>query len=259
MEQTSRADTDPRIEPGWKRALEREFGQPYLGELKQFLLNERTAGRDFYPAGPDIFRAFELTPFHEVRVVIVGQDPYHGPGQAHGLCFSVPEGVAAPPSLRNIFRELRSDLNVEPPSSGNLESWARQGVLLLNATLTVGAGRAASHRGRGWERFTDAAIQALNDQRDGLVFLLWGRDAQRKATLIDERRHHVLRAAHPSPLSAHNGFFGCRHFSRANELLRASGEQEIRWGKYEGPAPGGAGPSEVQVMGYSQPRTLATR
>lgn len=259
MGSTRAGGRDPRIERGWKRALEREFAQPYVAELKRFLLSERSAGRAFHPAGPDIFRAFELTPFDQVRVVIIGQDPYHGPGQAHGLCFSVPDGVPLPPSLKNIFRELQADLGVEPPATGNLESWARQGVLLLNATLTVGSGRAGSHRGRGWEQLTDAAITALNEQRQGLVFMLWGRDAQRKAALIDEGRHHVLRAAHPSPLSAHNGFFGCRHFSRANELLKESGQPEIRWGNYEGPTPAGAGPSEVQVMGYSQPRTLATR
>lgn len=209
--------------------LAQELGAQYFAELQQFLDDEATAGREVYPAASDMFRAFALTPFDLVRVVVVGQDPYHGPGQAHGLSFSVPAGVGLPPSLRNIFRELASDLGLTAPSHGNLEAWAQQGVLLLNTTLTVGAGVAGSHHGRGWERFTDAAIQALNDQRDGIVFLLWGRHARQKAAMIDHGRHHVLQAAHPSPLSASKGFFGCRHFSRTNELLGERGERPIDW------------------------------
>lgn len=219
----------PRLEAGWRGALEREFDSPYMAELRRFLQSERTAGRTLYPPARDIFRAFDLTPFDQVRVVIVGQDPYHGPGQAHGLCFSVPDAVAVPPSLANIFSELESDLGVRRPANGNLEHWARQGVLLLNATLTVRERKAGSHQGAGWERFTDAVIQTLNDQRQGLIFLLWGRSAQQKAQVVDARRHHLLRAAHPSPFSARNGFFGCRHFSQVNELLTARGEQPIQW------------------------------
>lgn len=220
---------DPRIEPSWKAALESEFAQPYMGELKRFLQAERAAGHAFFPAGTDIFRAFELTPFDRVRVVVIGQDPYHGPGQAHGLSFSVPRGVPLPPSLVNIFKELATDLGVPRPAHGNLESWAQQGVLLLNATLTVRAHAAASHQGQGWERFTDAVVAALNEKRQGLVFLLWGRHAKAKGANIDRRRHHVLAAAHPSPLSASKGFFGCRHFSKVNEVLLARGEAPIDW------------------------------
>ena len=220
---------DPRIEPGWKAALSREFGAAYFVQLKAFLVEERAAGREFYPAGRDIFRAFELTPFAAVRVVIVGQDPYHGPGQAHGLSFSVPRGVRQPPSLANIFRELGDDVGVPRPGHGNLEHWAGQGVLLLNATLTVGAREAGSHQGKGWERFTDAAIAALNEQREGIVFVLWGRYAKEKGAIVDGGRHHVLTAAHPSPFAAHKGFFGCRHFSQVNALLAARGEAAIDW------------------------------
>jgi uracil-DNA glycosylase len=219
----------PRIHPSWKHALDAEFGQQYMADLRAFLAAEREQGRTFYPAGRDIFRAFDLTPFEQVRVVIVGQDPYHGPGQAHGLSFSVPGGVPLPPSLLNIFKELGTDLGVPMPSHGNLEHWAEQGVLLLNASLTVRAHAAGSHQGKGWERFTDTAIRTLNDQREGLVFLLWGRFAKEKGASIDRSRHHVLTAPHPSPLSASKGFFGCRHFSQANALLEQGGGAPIDW------------------------------
>jgi uracil-DNA glycosylase len=200
-----------------------------MRELKAFLQEERRRGRRFFPPGPDIFRAFELTPFEAVRVVIVGQDPYHGPGQAHGLCFSVQQGVDLPPSLVNIFKELGSELGVPMPTHGNLEHWARQGILLLNATLTVRAHAAGSHQGKGWERFTDAAIKALDGGREGLVFVLWGRYAKEKGASIDRSKHHVLTAAHPSPLSASKGFFGCGHFARIDQLLTARGEAPIEW------------------------------
>ncbi|MBM3270931.1 MAG: uracil-DNA glycosylase [Candidatus Sericytochromatia bacterium] len=220
---------DPRIEASWKRELAGEFAAPYFADLKRFLLAERDGGARFFPPGPQIFGAFDLTPFDAVRVVILGQDPYHGPGQAHGLAFSVPAGVALPPSLVNIFKELATDLGVPAPRHGSLESWARQGVLLLNATLTVRAHEAGSHQGKGWERFTDGAIRALAERRGGLVFLLWGRYARGKKPLIDERRHLVLEAPHPSPLSASYGFFGCRHFSRANAYLLDRGLAAIDW------------------------------
>lgn len=230
----SPTERGPRIEPSWKAALEAEFGQAYMAQLRTFLEQERAQGRRFFPATRDIFRAFDLTPFDRVRVVIVGQDPYHGPGQAHGLCFSVPHGVGLPPSLVNIFKELGTDLDVPMPTHGNLEHWADQGVLLLNATLTVRAHAAGSHQGKGWERFTDAAIRALNDQRDGIVFVLWGRYAKEKGAVVDRSRHTVLTAAHPSPLSASKGFFGCRHFSRINALLEARGETPIDWALPDG-------------------------
>lgn len=200
-----------------------------MQDLSAFLRAEKQAGHAVFPAGGDIFRAFELTPFDQVRVVIVGQDPYHGPGQAHGLSFSVPPGVRQPPSLVNIFKELHADLDIDPPDHGNLEGWARQGVLLLNSTLTVQAHNAGSHQGKGWERFTDAVIHRLNRERDGLVFLLWGRYAANKARSVDGSRHLVLRSAHPSPLSAHNGFFGSRPFSKINAYLREHGQTEIDW------------------------------
>jgi len=223
------ASLDPRLEPGWKAALADQFAQPYMAQLKSFLVAQKRAGKRVFPPGPQIFNAFDLTPFDAVRVVIVGQDPYHGPGQAHGLCFSVARGVDMPPSLINIFKELGQDLNVPMPAHGNLEHWAQQGVLLLNATLTVEAHCAASHQGRGWERFTDAAIAALNEQRDGLVFVLWGASARRKGEIVDRSRHLVLTSPHPSPLSAHKGFFGCGHFSRINRHLQSRGEPPIDW------------------------------
>lgn len=218
-----------RLEPNWKARLESEFEQPYMIALRQFLLERKRAGAIIYPPGPLIFNALNSTPFDAVKVVILGQDPYHGPGQAHGLCFSVQEGVALPPSLLNIFREIREDLGCAPAASGNLQAWAEQGVLLLNAVLTVERGQAGAHQGKGWERFTDRIVQELNDGREGLVFMLWGSHAMKKGARIDRDRHLVLTAPHPSPLSAHRGFFGCRHFSRANAWLEQHGQEPIRW------------------------------
>ncbi|MBL8001377.1 MAG: uracil-DNA glycosylase [Flavobacteriales bacterium] len=225
---TDNAGTTGIIGPGWTERLGPELVQPYFLELKNFLQQERAQHR-VYPRGSDIFRAFQLTPFDAVKVVVLGQDPYHGPGQAHGLCFSVPDGIAPPPSLQNIFAELHRDLGLARPANGDLTPWARQGVLLLNATLTVRAEQAASHHGKGWERFTDEAIRHLSRERQGLVFLLWGRHAQQKEQLIDGDRHYLLKAPHPSPLSAHRGFIGCGHFSAANELLAAQGLAPIDW------------------------------
>lgn len=218
-----------KIEPSWAAALAREFEQPYFAELTAFIKQEMQQGYKVYPPGPLIFNAFALTPLFDVRVVILGQDPYHGLGQAHGLCFSVPMGTKPPPSLKNIFAEQHQDLGTPTPTHGDLTHWARQGVLLLNATLTVRAASPGSHQHRGWEQFTDAAMIALNSQRQHLVFLLWGKYAQAKAQLIDEQRHLVLRAAHPSPYSAHNGFFGCRHFSQTNAYLAQHGQAPIDW------------------------------
>lgn len=219
---------NPLIEESWKEALANEFNAPYFQDLKAFLVEEKKKF-SVYPPGTLIFSAFNHTPFHKVKVVMLGQDPYHGPGQAHGLCFSVNRGVAKPPSLINIFKEIESDLGIAPPAHGNLEKWADQGVLLLNATLTVRAHQAGSHQNKGWERFTDAAIKALSEKRSGLVFLLWGNYAGAKQALIDTGRHHVLKAPHPSPLSASRGFFGCQHFSKTNELLTAQGIAPIDW------------------------------
>ncbi len=219
---------DPKIEESWKRVLMDEFNKPYFVALKEFLVEEKKKYM-VYPEGKNIFNAFAYTPFDAVKVVIIGQDPYHGPGQAHGLSFSVPEGIQKPPSLVNIFKEIKNDVGKEIPDSGNLESWARQGVMLLNATLTVRANQAGSHQKHGWEQFTDSVIKTLSEQKTGLVFLLWGRFAQDKAALIDQSKHHVLKAAHPSPLSAYNGFFGCKHFSKTNEILRAQGKEPIQW------------------------------
>jgi uracil-DNA glycosylase len=219
---------DPVLEAGWKAALEAEFGKEYFFSLKQFLLDEKSRSRVF-PPGSLIFNAFNHTPFDRVKVVLLGQDPYHGAGQAHGLCFSVPEGVAKPPSLINIFKELRSDLDLPKPSHGNLTAWADRGVLLLNATLTVRENQAGSHQNRGWETFTNEAIRQLSARRKGLVFLLWGNFAIAKQSLIDTSRHSVLTSVHPSPLSAHRGFFGCRHFSKTNEILQRQGDEVIDW------------------------------
>lgn len=218
----------PEIGPGWMHLLGTEFGQPYFAALKQFLARER-ARHIVYPRGGDILRAFQLTPFHAVRVVILGQDPYHGPGQAHGLSFSVPAGVPPPPSLVNILKEVKRDTGAQASGQGDLSAWAAQGVLLLNATLTVRAGEAASHQGQGWERFTDAVIAGLSRERSGLIFLLWGRHARAKEGLIDPARHYLFKAPHPSPLSAHRGFFGCGHFGAANEVLQAQGGTPIDW------------------------------
>ncbi len=213
---------NPQIEESWKEVLASEFGNSYFMELKEFLTEEK-AKYTIYPQGSKIFNAFQLTPFEQVKVVILGQDPYHGPGQAHGLCFSVPRGIAPPPSLVNIFKEIEKDLGIPVPAEGNLEKWARQGVLLLNATLTVRANQPGSHQRRGWENFTHAVISRLSEKRVGVIFLLWGKFAQEKESLIDTNRHYILKAAHPSPFSAYNGFFGCRHFSKTNEILRKHG------------------------------------
>ena len=217
------------LEAGWQQHLGGEFDKDYMARLRAFLGAEKQAGKTVYPAGQDIFNAFNLTPFERVKVVILGQDPYHGPNQAHGLCFSVQRGVKTPPSLVNIYKEIHRDLDIPIPSHGNLSHWAGQGVLLLNAVLTVEAGQAASHQKQGWETFTDQAIEQLNRDRDGLVFLLWGSHAQKKGRLIDRERHCVLEAPHPSPLSAHRGFLGCGHFSRANQYLLQQGKEPIDW------------------------------
>jgi uracil-DNA glycosylase len=218
-----------KLHESWLAPLRAEFDQPYMGELKQFLLAEREKGRTIFPRACDWFRALDLTPLDEVRVVILGQDPYHGPGQAHGLCFSVPPGVRPPPSLMNIFKELQSDLGVTPSPHGLLEHWAHQGVLLLNSVLTVEVGQAASHREKGWERFTDAVVRLVNAKSEPVVFMLWGSYAQKKAAFVDGSKHLVLKAPHPSPLSAHSGFFGCRHFSKANAFLESKGLEPIDW------------------------------
>ena len=217
-----------KIESSWKQALQSEFDEPYFAELVRFLHQEKQAGKVIFPPGPQIFRAFELTLLPQVKAVILGQDPYHGYGQAMGLCFSVPEGVPAPPSLKNIFREIENDLGVRMSGSPNLEPWARQGVLLLNAILTVRSGEAASHSAIGWQPFTDAVIRCISDRCEGVVFLLWGNYARSKRELIDTSKHYVLEAAHPSPL-ARGAFFGCRHFSRTNEILVRQGKTPINW------------------------------
>ena len=218
-----------RLEPGWKARIGDYLERPEMQALAAFLREEKRAGKVIYPPGPEIFAAFDHTPFGAVRVVILGQDPYHGPGQAHGLCFSVRPGVRIPPSRDNIFKEISRDLGLPRPDHGCLTPWADRGVLLLNAVLTVERGVAGSHQGKGWEGFTDAAIDALNRERDGLVFMLWGSYAQRKGRLIDTRRHRVLTAVHPSPLSAHRGFIGCGHFSAANAWLDQHGQAPIDW------------------------------
>ena len=217
-----------KIEQSWKDALAGEFEKPYFSSLVRFLHHEKAAGKTVYPPGNQIFRAFELTPADNVKVVILGQDPYHGPGQAMGLSFSVPENIPAPPSLKNIFKEIHDDLGITISGYPNLEKWARQGVLLLNAVLTVRAGEAASHGNIGWKEFTDAVIQYISDNREGVVFLLWGNFARSKKALIDTSRHYVLEAAHPSPL-ARGAFFGCRHFSKTNEILTSQGKKPIDW------------------------------
>ena len=217
-----------KIEQTWKNALASEFEKPYFASLVRFLHAERQAGRRVFPPGSQIFRAFELTPVNDVKVVILGQDPYHGPGQAHGLSFSVPDNMPAPPSLKNIFKEIETDLGVRMSGYPNLESWARQGVLLLNAVLTVRCAEAASHSKIGWQEFTDAVIRYISDNCEGVVFMLWGNFARTKSELIDRSRHCVLEAAHPSPL-ARGAFFGCRHFSKANEYLTSTGRTPIDW------------------------------
>ncbi|OCJ15135.1 uracil-DNA glycosylase [Rhizobium sp. AC44/96] len=217
------------LEESWRDALAGEFESPYMQQLKAFLTAQKESGKRIFPKGAEYFRALDLTPLADVKVVILGQDPYHGLGQAHGLCFSVRPGVRIPPSLVNIYKEIQSDLGITPAKHGFLEQWARQGVLLLNSVLTVEEAQAASHQGKGWEKFTDAVIRKVNDECDAVVFMLWGAYAQRKAAFVDTSRHLVLKAAHPSPLSAHNGFFGCGHFSQANAFLQARGRDPIDW------------------------------
>jgi uracil-DNA glycosylase len=221
--------SDIALHESWKAPLLPEFKSHHMASLKSFLVAEKAAGKTIYPKGAEWFRALDLTPLDKVRVVILGQDPYHGPGQAHGLCFSVKPGVRPPPSLLNIYKELESDLGLPRPRHGFLESWAKQGVLLLNSVLTVEMAKAASHKGKGWERFTDAVIRLVNDRTDPVVFMLWGAYAQKKAAFVDSSRHLVLKAAHPSPLSAHSGFLGCQHFSKANAFLMAHGQEPIDW------------------------------
>jgi uracil-DNA glycosylase len=222
------------LEPGWLAELGAEFEQPYMQELRTFLLAERRRGVQIYPEAANWFAAFRATPFHKVKVVILGQDPYHGPGQAHGLCFSVPPGVAPPPSLLNVFAELERDLGLPRPAHGCLSHWAEQGVLLLNSVLTVEQGRAASHQGKGWERFTDRVVEVLSARREHLVFLLWGSYAERKGRIVDRSRHLVLVSPHPSPLSAYRGFIGNGHFSGANRYLEQNGQSPVEWGPGEG-------------------------
>ncbi|WP_066721446.1 uracil-DNA glycosylase [Sphingomonas pituitosa] len=222
-----------KLHPSWLAPLEAEFAQPYMAALREYLRAEKAAGKRIFPAGGAWFRALDLTPLEQVRVVILGQDPYHGEGQAHGLCFSVKPGVRTPPSLVNIYKEMETDLGIPRAQHGFLEHWAEQGVLLLNAVLTVEMGRAAAHQGRGWERFTDAVIRLVNAKAEPVVFLLWGAHAQKKAAFVDSidkgGRHLVLKAPHPSPLSAHSGFFGSRHFSKANAFLESVGQKPIDW------------------------------
>ena len=222
--------SSPRIHPTWAAALADEFASARMAKLRDFLVSEkRSGGAPVYPPGNLIFNAYDTTPFDKVRVVILGQDPYHGPGQAHGLCFSVPEGIPNPPSLQNIFKEMAADLGVAPPKSGDLSGWAKQGVLLLNTTLTVRQSAPFSHVGQGWEEFTDATIRRLSEGREGLVFVLWGSHAQKKIPLIDAKKHLVIKSAHPSPLSAYRGFFGSKPFSQINAWLKSRGEPEIAW------------------------------
>jgi len=218
-----------KLNPSWLTHLQAEFEKPYMLNLRAFLAAEKFAGRVIYPPGDDMFNALNATNFEQVKVVILGQDPYHGPNQAHGLCFSVRTGVAVPPSLVNIYKEINQDLGLPIPNHGNLQRWADQGVLLLNATLSVEAGKAGSHQNRGWEQFTDAIIEALNSKLHNLVFLLWGSYAQKKGAFINSENHLVLKAPHPSPLSAHRGFLGCKHFSMANQYLIAHGKTPIEW------------------------------
>jgi len=219
----------PRLEASWKARVGEYLLRPEMQALAAFLRAEKAAGKRIFPPGAEIFAALDATPFEKVAVVILGQDPYHGPGQAHGLCFSVRPGVPTPPSLQNIYTEIETDLGIKPPDHGYLMPWAGRGVLLLNAVLTVEAGRAGSHQGRGWEGFTDHIVERLDREREGLVFLLWGSYAQRKGALVDRQRHCVLRAPHPSPLSAHRGFFGCGHFGKANRYLAKLGRPAIDW------------------------------
>lgn len=218
-----------QLDPSWKAKLATEFDAPYMKQLKQFLVEQKQKGKVIFPPGPEIFSAFNLTPFDKVKVVIIGQDPYHGPGQAHGLCFSVKPGVQTPPSLQNVYKELNDDLGIDIPNHGCLVDWAKQGVLMLNAVLTVEQAKAAAHQGKGWEQFTDRVIEFLNQEKEHLVFMLWGSYAQKKGQMIDRKRHMVLRTTHPSPLSAYRGFLGCKHFSKANSYLKRFDIAEINW------------------------------
>lgn len=220
---------NPKIDQSWLDVIGAEFEQPYMGKLKTFLQQEKDAGRIIYPKGVEIFNALNTTYFDKVRVVILGQDPYHGEGQAHGLSFSVRKGIRIPPSLINIYKEIEMEYGVRPPQSGDLTGWAEQGVLLLNATLTVQQANAGSHQKKGWEEFTDAVIRAINDRHEHVIFMLWGAYAQKKGAFIDRRKHLVLETVHPSPLSAHRGFLGCGHFKKANEYLEKHGREPIRW------------------------------
>lgn len=222
---------DVRLEDSWKALLAEEFSKPYMLELKKFLKTERAKKKEIYPPGPQIFSALNTTPFDNVKVVILGQDPYHGPGQAHGLCFSVQKDIRKPPSLKNIYKEIERDLCVKMPDSGDLTAWAQQGVLLLNSVLTVEATLAGSHQGKGWETFTDKIISLINEHKKNIVFLLWGTYAIKKASFIDEKKHHVLQSVHPSPLSAHRGFLGNCHFSKTNEYLKKHKIATIQWNK----------------------------
>ncbi len=220
---------DVKMEPSWKRQLQNEFSKPYFLQIAMHLKMERASSKIIYPQGSQIFNAFDKTPWDKVKVVLLGQDPYHNPGQAMGLSFSVADGVPPPPSLANMYKELLSDIGMPIPKTGNLTPWALQGVLLLNASLTVRANEPGSHAQIGWQQFTNAVIQKISDEKKGIVFLLWGKFAQVKQTLIDEGKHHVLKAAHPSPLSAYNGFFGCKHFSKTNTLLMKDGIEAVNW------------------------------
>ena len=219
-----------QIESSWKEKLNTSFQSESFIRLKKFLKSEKEM-QIIYPAGNKIFSAFNLCPFNSVKIVIIGQDPYHGPKQANGLCFSVSDGIKLPPSLQNIFKELKDDLDLEIPTSGNLEHWAEQGILMLNATLTVRARKAGSHQKKGWEEFTDNVIRTLSNEKENLIFLLWGRFAQNKAEIIDNEKHYILTAAHPSPFSAYSGFFGCKHFSKTNEILKKLNQKPIKWVK----------------------------
>lgn len=217
-----------KIHPSWEKVIGSEFKKNYFEKLTEFVKKEYSSAT-IYPEGKNIFRAFELCPFEDVKVVIIGQDPYHGPKQANGLCFSVNDGMLLPPSLQNIYKEIETDLGVERPTKGNLDNWAKQGVLLLNATLTVRANTPGSHQHQGWEEFTDAVIKAISEKKENIVFLLWGKYAQDKGAMIDRKKHHVLTAPHPSPFSAHSGFFGCKHFSKTNKYLKSIGKEPIDW------------------------------
>lgn len=229
IENNSENKSEIKIHPSWKGKLESEFEKDSMKTLKAFLQKEYQAGKTIYPRGDEYFAALNLTPLDKVKVVIIGQDPYHGPGQAHGLCFSVRDGVRFPPSLLNIFKELKEDMGIDIPKSGSLTKWAEQGVLLLNAVLTVEDGKAAAHQGKGWEQFTDRIVHILNEEKEHIVFILWGSYAQKKAAFVDRKKHYVLESVHPSPLSAHRGFFGTKPFSKANAYLKAHGIPEIDW------------------------------